>query len=108
METQVGKTTSRRENSLLSRSYRALLWLQSSRPHLLSRSRRREDLFVLNCWPEGGWNDGEIDVIAVFFTCEIVITAAIVHACLLGFLQKSCPTHNCPGRYEHGGVRLRN
>jgi len=63
---KLGKITERRENLLLSRSYseffRALLWL------------------VVNCWSGGGWNDGEIDVTVVIFTCEIIITAAIVGA----------------------------
>ena len=40
----------------------------------------REGLFILNCWPRGKCNDGEIGITAVIFTREIVITAAIVGA----------------------------
>ena len=36
-----------------------------------------ECIFVLNCWPGGGWNAGEIGVTATIFMCGVV-TATIV------------------------------
>ena len=60
---------------------------------------QEEGLFVLNCWHGGGWNDDEISITVVIFTCKIIITTAIIGAWLLEFPKKSCPTHNYSGCY---------
>ena len=57
-----------------------------------------ECLFVLNCWPGGGWSAVEFDVITTIFMCEFNVTATIVGASLLWSPSKrSYPIHSCPG-----------
>ena len=42
-----------------------------------------ECLFVLNCWPGGGWSAIEFDITTTIFMYEFILTAEIVGALLL-------------------------
>jgi len=94
VKTQVEKNhKEKRENSLLSRSYSEFMELYcgynflDSVPFLV----RGEGLFVLNYWAGGGWNNDEIGVTVAIFTCEIIITTAIMGTWLLGLPVENPP-----------------